>query len=326
MATVKSYTVASMFLRALGAPDTAPMRRAVSIWLRFESGGRITGNNPWNLHNGPPCKSASRYCPGNGVLPGQIGNRYAGPGDQNVAVFRTLQDGTKASANNLLRLSPSYGYGRVIAEARQGDAIGFLDALQRSNWSAGHYGYSKLVSAFKGAFNYNTTLTLNPVGGGSSGTPGTPDPEPDADPVYAGALEWAKSQGINPGSRITQEQWDAFVTYWIKKVGQKPGGELETLLRKTVGPRWIGKTWAEIGSHQAEFPAGTDPLKTIADAIGGVGNVLAFLLDVENWLYILALAAGVGLAGYGFAQLTGARIGVPGVPSPTIPLPEPEEV
>ena len=326
MATVKSYTVASMFLRALGAPDTSAMRRAVAIWLRFESGGSITGNNPWNLHNGAPCKSASRYCPGAGSLPGQIGNRYAGPGDQNVAVFRTLDDGTRASAQNLIRLAPSYGYGKVISEARQGDAIGFLVALQNSSWSAGHYGYSKLVTAFRGSFNYNTTLTLRAVGGGSSTVPTTPA-EQVGDAVYAKALEWAISQGIEPNTTITAEQWTRFVAWYVKQEGQAPNGELAKLLLNVVSKSWVGKaTWAEIGKHQAQFPAATDPLKAIADALGSVSAVLAFFLDVENWLYIIAIGAGVGLAGYGFAQLTGARIGVPRIgPASMIPTPEPEE-
>lgn len=116
-----------MFLVALGAPTTDPMIKAVGAWLLAESGGHITGNNPWNLHS-------------SGGLPGQTGSRYAGPGDKNVAVFSTLQAGCTASAMNLERLAPSYGYGTVISQARAGNAIGFLDALASSSWSAGHYG------------------------------------------------------------------------------------------------------------------------------------------------------------------------------------------
>jgi hypothetical protein len=163
-----TYDIADMFLGALNAPKTPGMRRAVAIWLKFESGGNITGNNPWNLHSGVSCPQSSGFCPGQGNLPGQIGNRYAGPGDQNVAVFGTLNDGVKASAANLQRVQGA-GYDRVVSQAQAGSPLGFLVALQQSKWSAGHYSFSKLTSAYGSGTSYNSTVTLNSVGGGKGG-------------------------------------------------------------------------------------------------------------------------------------------------------------
>lgn len=330
MAEVRAYDVASMFLRALGAPDTTNMRRAVAIWLRFESGGRITGNNPWNLHNGPPCKSSSRYCPGVGSLPGQIGNRYAGPGDQNVAVFRTLNDGVRANANNLIRLSPSYGYGVVISEARQGDAIGFLRALQNSSWSAGHYGYSKLVNAFGNGLNYNSVMTTSmPTGVGT-----TPAGPPQAEPGKSRVVKFPfrsiveKFDFLTSSSTFSKEAADLYavvlldVPQYIYLISGQEGLLLDRAAKDRARERirltvnsYVGDKVSELPGEltvvfQADETKASEtqgPLDAIAGALGGLGNVFAFLLDPNNWLYIFALLGGLAMTAYGFAQLTGAR-------------------
>lgn len=293
--TVSAYVVADMFLRALGAPSTPAMKRAVAIWLRFESGGRITGNNPWNLHGGQPCREADRYCTGPQYRthPGQIGNRYAGPGDQNVAVFGTLQQGTAASARNLIRLSPSYGYGKVIAEARQGDALGFLNALQQSSWSAGHYGYSKLVNAFKGSFNYNTKMTLNPVGGGSTGP--TPSPTPgggggggggglpgdpgsaDTVPEIIQLIQNITGKGAN--DVLTQADLEKFARAW-------GGSHWQVIYNEVLAP-FVGKTNRELATELEkgglEIPVVSDIGRiadTFNDIVGQAGDIFLFVLGV----------------------------------------------
>lgn len=316
--TVPAYTVAAMFLRHLGAPVTPAMQRAVAIWLRFESGGTIRGNNPWNLHSGAACPQSQGYCPGNGSLPGQIGNRYAGPGDRNVAVFRTLDDGVKASANNLIRLSPNYGYGKVIAEARQGDALGFLVALQNSSWSAGHYSYSKLVSAFRGSFNYNTALVLSPVGGGSSTVP----PGSDIGDKLGDNIEAAWSHLVaagfprDPNYVFKAEDFDKFFAAYVHS-GLPNNDTTRNAMRRIFLEKWVGKTlgsFVQLGAEQ-NTSRQDNFFDQAAETLATVGDVLGFLVDPQNWLYVLALAGGVVLAGYGFAQLTGARPSLPGVSS-----------
>lgn len=296
-----AYDVANTFLREIGAPQTDAMRRAVAIWLRFESGGTVVGNNPWNLHSGAPCPRERGYCPGQGSLPGQIGNRYAGTGDQNVAVFRTLDDGVKANARNLTRLAPSYGYGTVLTKARSGDAIGFLAALQDSQWSAGHYSYSKLVNAFRSSLNYNFTLaTRMPSGVGTTpAQPGTPN-DGSIPAVTRYINEFLASRGLKSTDVITDETLNAYVDWLAKKMGQD-NATFKSELRSFISG-WRGKTWGSLANTTMPRNTNTDPLTQ-------VGNVLSFLLDGQNWVYILALVAGTALAGYSFAKI--AKIDTP---------------
>lgn len=286
-----AYDIASTFLRALGAPDTAGMRRAVAIWLKFESGGTVTGNNPWNLHSGAPCTQAKGFCAGQGSLPGQIGNRYAGPGDRNVAVFSTMDAGVKASANNLLRLAPSYGYGRVISQARAGNPIGFLSALQASSWSAGHYSYSKLVNAFKGGLSYNYTINVRPVGGGSVGPPNpdavpSPAPTPGTGGTYADKFyQLLRNLGIStdPTHVITMAEANKIVAAFGSVFGGGAHPQPGSFAGKTVGQ--IAGNLQSSGDAIAGAPA------AIANAVlGPITSLVAYVLGVililaGLWLY-----------------------------------------
>lgn len=177
--------VAKAFLAAIPAPQTPVMIAAVSAWTIHELGWTptITGNNPWNLHAGRDCPTTSRagimgLNPSQalkGPLTGQIGNRYAGPGDRSVAIFDTLAHGVAASVQNLVRPwapaeSVAYGYDHVLATAKSGDPLAFLDALAKSSWSEGRY----KVDASKPAGGTNNGLvalyrTLQaPTNGGSN--------------------------------------------------------------------------------------------------------------------------------------------------------------
>ncbi len=122
--------VSRTYIALCGGADSPSMEAAVMAWLIQENGPSpvITRNNPWNLHS-------------SGGLPGQIGTVYVGPGDTNVAVFRTVQDGVAACVANLKAHGYDFAhYDAVLAAVKAGDALGFLDALARSAWSAGHYG------------------------------------------------------------------------------------------------------------------------------------------------------------------------------------------
>lgn len=315
--TATAYDVSDAFLRALGAPTTPAMRRAVAIWLRFESGGTIVGNNPWNLHSGAVCPKSQGYCPGQGSLPGQVGNRYAGPGDQNVAVFRTLDDGAAASANNLIRLAPSYGYGKVISAARAGDALGFLSALQQSSWSAGHYGFSKLTGAFPSSFNYNTTLTMRQPSGAPSG-PSTIGTASSINATKAPDV-WT-FLGKKPTDPLTQADIDKLME------GYKAVGFSDP--QKIVGPfltPFLGKplntipTSFKIDSQHPpvqlvpnsaqQWLLDNTPVGGIVDAASLAAGVGAFLFDTDNWKYMGAIALGVPLTLLGFYLLAGVPTG-----------------
>jgi hypothetical protein len=292
--TVTSYDIASMWLHDIGAPDTAPMRRAVSIWLRFE-GSTVVGNNPWNLHNGPACPSG--FCPFTGGLPGQVGNRYAGPGDRNVAVFGTLDAGVKANAQNLLG-QKAYGYPAVIAAARAGDPVQFLTAVQNSSWSAGHYSYSKLVNALGGVFNYNFDITFRDGQGG-----GTTTTTNNASTLGA----WGDQITFPVGHILTADDVNTIMETlikngWFDKFGGGPAAQItHDILVKHIGQEWnkaLEDTLAaEIG--QAATNANSGPLQSAAAILGA-------LLDVQNWLYVLAFLGGLAMAGYGGKLLIAA--------------------
>ena len=126
--------VARLFLDdgRVHGPLTPAMLAAVKAWAYQESGPTIRRNNPWNLHSPRG-------------LVGQTGSDYVSPADADVAVFDTLAHGVAAAVGNLVRAwAPAeavvYGYDRVLAAARDGDAPAFLAALARSAWSAGRYG------------------------------------------------------------------------------------------------------------------------------------------------------------------------------------------
>lgn len=296
-----AYDVANTFLREIGAPQTDAMRRAVAIWLRFESGGTVVGNNPWNLHSGAPCPRERGYCPGQGSLPGQIGNRYAGAGDQNVAVFRTLDDGVKANARNLTRLAPSYGYGTVLTKARSGDAVGFLTALQNSQWSASNYGYSKLVNAFRSSLGYNFTLATRMP----NSAPETPNDDIPAVTRYID--EFITSRELKSTDVITDEMLNAYVDWLGKKMGQD-NATFKSELRSFISG-WSGKTWGSLSNT-------TMPRNTNRSPLDMTGDAIAFLLDGENWIYILALISGAIITAYSFAKIAGMSSSREPVPSP----------
>lgn len=303
-----------MFLRALNAPDTLAMRRAVAIWLRFESGTTVRGNNPWNLHSGPICPVEKGYCPGQGSLPGQIGNRYAGTGDKNVAVFGTLQDGVKAAANNLISHGSNYGYDHVVSAARKGDPLGFLVAIQNSGWSTGHYGFTKLVSAFKSTFSYNNKVTLVNYSGATSGTGGdvgsgttvSVDLTNPANWDKLNLKDWVKAV-LGPTATdnyvLTQRDVDQLVadaTKRFESLGTFPG-KAEALQGVATGFQSLnGKS---VGSLSGTLTLPPLPKAGPFDFLSGIGSAAAFALDPENWAYIFLLVGGGIITFYGFALL-----------------------
>ena len=130
MTTDYRLLAARTFVLLCGGPESPSMDAAVMAWLIQENGPgtTITRNNPWNLHS-------------SGGLPGQTGSVYVGPGDTNVAVFDTLQHGVAACVANLKAHGSDFAhYDAVLVAVKYGNAEGFLDALARSAWSAGHYG------------------------------------------------------------------------------------------------------------------------------------------------------------------------------------------
>jgi len=155
MATITGGQIATKLLQDLNAPVNTATVRAVAIWLAFESGSTIAGNNPWNIHG-----------------TGNCGYRMADTPLAKVAVYCTIDDGVAASAR---LLSNSSYYTAVVAALRKGDVVGFFWALVKSPWSASHYGgdISKFWGAFTGSYNYSSKVYTLSSGGSTTGGTGS---------------------------------------------------------------------------------------------------------------------------------------------------------
>jgi len=312
-----SYDVAGMWLRAIKAPDTKTMRRAVALWLAFE-GRTIRGNNPWNLHNGASCPASQGYCPGNGSLPGQIGNRYAGTGDRNVAVFDTLQHGVEANANNLVRLQGSYGYGAVLRAARKGDPVGFLRAVQDSSWSANHYGHKKLVNAFGSTLTYNwkprfvnygrgssSGTTQPPTGGGSgSGSGGGASGDAVLVDFTPGMSTVADMLAALAGIGIVVDANHRFTHDEAVKIAEDLF-HVRGFIAEDIIAHYQGHTPTEIMSGATDTGVFAEAGRFFATA----GQAVGFVLDAENWLLIAELIAGVVILAWAGRNLFGNELG-----------------
>jgi len=151
--TVAQRAMGKAFLKLLGAKNNSKMIYAIIAWTLCE-GASPKANNPWNYHYGSYCPkdhpseikgfAHSQRLPADPAFPGVIGNYYAAPSDQNVAIYATITDGLRTSAENLLSgLTPARswtGYGPVVLAARRGDPGAFCDALAKSKWAADKYG------------------------------------------------------------------------------------------------------------------------------------------------------------------------------------------
>ena len=168
--TASERAMGRAFLELIGAPYSSRMVYAAVAWVRCESGSNIVGNNPWQQHYGPPCPPTalahvkvggrliphSQYLKPDPAFPGLVGNRWAAPTDTNVAIYATIADGLRQSADNLLRGQRDAwtGYWPVVLAARRDDPRGFMDALARSAWAADKYGTlrggeSRLVKVYR---------------------------------------------------------------------------------------------------------------------------------------------------------------------------------
>lgn len=162
---------------------TPEMIAAATAWAFHEGGNKVTANNPWNLHG-----VKGNY----GGL--AIGDWYAGSGDVHVAKFATLEDGVQAAVMNLRAHGSDFAhYDAVLAAAKTGDGLAFLDALARSAWSAGRYGgpeHNALVPLYRTILPTVTTTPTPP--------PAPPTEEPPVKPGVFNSEPIASLGGIGP--------------------------------------------------------------------------------------------------------------------------------
>lgn len=316
--------IAHSFLRALGAPDTPLMRAAVKAWLRKEGITSVKRNNPWNLHQGAACggaNDAGKFCERH-VLPGQIGVVNVGPGDKNVAVFKTLDAGVAASAGRLQM--NAYGYPRVVKYARRGDPVNFLNALALSSWSYSRYGirgggpngliliYNNITGQHADPHSYLQLAPAPPrVGeGGHAHRPqpgshnnaggGIPDNERERGPEYLAA--WGGIVNLPVGHIVTQADVDTMMKQLIAAGFFKDDttGQAEANTRAILETA-IGKEWNKSlqDSLQLQFFGAANEAGGLGAAVGSIAATLGALTNPANWIRILALIAGGALTAYG---------------------------
>lgn len=286
------------------------MRNAVKAWLIAEGVSSVKRNNPWNLHQGAACggdNDRGKFCP-RSALPGQIGVVNVAPGDKNVAVFKTLDAGVAANANNLVRLQNSgYGYDRVIAAARSGNPQAFLNALARSSWSAGKYG-TKNGGANKLILIYNNlpgTANLNAHSySGAGAIPSSNDTRHNSGGTATAARlgAWNNIVSFPTDHVITVADVDKMIAalsdagYFNGPGGSDAKARARAVLLTAVGKKWNRQLQVAL---QAQFGEAAKQAGGLDAFLGGATGLIGKLTDPGTWARILALGVGVALVAYG---------------------------
>src|SRR3990172_1396351 len=282
--------IASVFLKEIGAPDTDLMRKAVTAWLRKESGSKVIGNNPWNISLGA--------AKGLGVEP--TGYRTHSRTGQKFAIYGSMADGTRAAARLLLRGNnpkDTRGYAGVIAGARSGDPIAFLNGLAASKWSADKYGgvgNNSLIRVYKSVTGLRNVTQI----GGAKLVPPS-----EAFGASLGAFGDLIKFPI--GKIITETDVDAMMKTLednhkfdtgIPIFGVIVTGEARAKTREIL-MGYVGKPWSKATQDEVQgtFSAKADEAAENPLGIPGLGN----LVDPGFWARILALIGGVALVGFG---------------------------
>jgi hypothetical protein len=281
-----SYDVARQLVTQLGGNGSDKnIVRAVAIWLRFESGGTILGNNPWNMR------------------PGNEKACTKGTDAKGFVVYCSLQDGITATAQRLS--NGKHGYPAIKTAIRSGSPVHFFTALAASAWDGNHYvgSIANMRSAFASSATYNFTLKFADRAGPSSGGPGTTTTATTALP--ANLIPTGTLASYDPSHILTQADLDYL--YETARNSYSGGNPILGLQFDTVGggPAFKQALQAYLGKPISSLPRvfGGGALDSIAGLIAQVSEILGFLLDPENWLYGIATIAGVALSAYAVRQL-----------------------
>lgn len=288
MATISEKALADAFLAELGAPQTPLMEKAVTAWMRAESGRTVKANNPWNMTVGAASETGISTC----------GSWTSLSSGLHFAVFCTPQDGARASARLLLHGGNDWrGYGAVVTQARAGNPVGFLNALARSAWDGGRYGTknggpNRLLAVYASITGLGLS-TLGGVGGGSTGG-GAPNA------ILASINSWAAWLHKGPNDIFTIADYNAIAADPAFNWDAAHAADLAFI------KSFVGQPFSALDSgYQAKNGVGNplDALGSIAKTLGDVG---AALLDPHKWLLFFALIAGAGLTAWGGVNIARA--------------------
>lgn len=177
MTVVNEKDLATRFLHDIKAPISNKMLKAVASWMRQESGSHIVRNNPWNLTSFKGMTGFQRY-------------------DGAFAVFDNLTDGIQSTATGLMEFPPTdfRGYAQIVAAARKGDALYFMQCLAQSHWDAARYGTATggpnhILNVYNHFGSFRTvSVSPGPLGDGFPihDTPHPPTNNPPPPPAHHG--------------------------------------------------------------------------------------------------------------------------------------------
>lgn len=305
--------IASAFLRELHAPDNTAMRLAVVAWMRAESGNTVRANNPWNMTLGAAKETGIKTC----------GSWKSQSSGLVFAQFCSPQDGARASARLLLNAGHDWRkYDTIVAAARAGKPVSFLQALAASAWDAGRYGTknggrNKLLAIYAGMGGAVPKSALNdiapnevgpaPYTGGNSEGLNSPLARPLSQ-IGSGSLGgWGDHVVFPVGHTLTAADVD-YIMATLAQLGyfkDDTTGSAQSVTRAILNSH-IGQPWDKSmqDALQKEFFAAADnaipkPLDAIGSLGGAVIQILGALFDPRKWLLVLALIAGAGLTAYG---------------------------
>lgn len=163
------------------APDGKAMAAALGFsglaWVPLaaqvqkENSGKVYANNPMNLRDtighkawvkaGKPAKAAKYF-----NYKGQIGWHTPPTGGYDDFVsFDNIASGAAANVANYARGTVAYGYDKVLAAGRAGNAVGLAYAIEASKWSEDHYGADLSTNPHGPGFIVNTTQKVISGGG-----------------------------------------------------------------------------------------------------------------------------------------------------------------
>lgn len=278
------------------------MRLAVITIMRSESGHTIVGNNVFNLRPGADIASIS------------TGSR-AMAGNGSFAVFATPADGARAAAIRLTGNpnAHAYKYDAVVAAAKKGSAVAFLNAWAASAWNSSHYGATggkpnKLIARYAQAASPGIDTLVHPTGGG----PKINVSNPTITGINAGGGNlgaWASQVNFPIGHVLTAADVQSIMSTLVANgwFANDPTGaaqqQTQLVLIGEIGKPWNKTLEQDIQSKLMTAATNANPAAGALGILGDVTQVVSALFDPAKWIRILALIAGAALTAWGGANV-----------------------
>lgn len=251
-----------------------------------------------------------------GVNGNVLGVTYSDASGQHLYRYSSQEAGLRAAVA-LLHANPAY---HSILASLGRSSVAQLTAIAASPWA--HKGYYAKAFGLGGSHDGGGTSTITKAKSTATSAKKVLGPSPGgvilaSNTNYGWSLPGANAGdfqkvldalaalGIStdPGHVLTQAEATAITNqFWTPAAGDK---------QKYID----SMTGMSVAQYAAQVLHLSDALTPITSAIApwadGLAKIFAFLLDIENWKYILAVIVGVPLALFGFYLLAGVQTAGP---------------